>query len=71
MNTNVPPRIMQLNAWWFILGLKHSPEHKRIVKLVKNEMKSCGYPLPKGGHIALQNAFTKFLKIQNCWVSFY
>lgn len=69
-NDNISKRIAVLNAWWFTVGHKHSRDHKRVVKLVKREMKACGFPVPKGGHIALQNAYTKFLKANNAWITY-
>jgi len=74
MNDNeaVKARVMWLNGLWFAVGMKSCRNHKEAVRIVKREMKSCGYPVPKDGtNIKLLNAYTKFLKCQNLWVSVY
>jgi hypothetical protein len=67
---NITKRIALLNAWWFAVSNKNSSDHKRVVKLVKREMKSCGFPVPKGGRIALLNAYTRFLYANKAWVTY-
>lgn len=74
MNDNeaVKARVMWLNGLWFALSMKKCHNHKEAVKIVKREMKACGYPVPKDGtNIKLLNAYTKFLKSQNIWVSIF
>lgn len=70
LDKNIEKRIALLNAWWFVVGHKHSRDRKRVSALVKREMRACGFPVPKGGHIALQNAYTKFLQMQGCWITY-
>jgi len=72
LKRNMEARVMWLNGLWFAVAMKKCHNHKAAVKVVKREMKSCGFPVPKGGtNIKLLNAYTKFLKCQGCWVSVY
>lgn len=70
-NDNISKRVKLLNAWWWAVSHKNAPDHRKVCKLVKQEMRSCGFPFEEGKtNIKLLNAYTKFLQMQGCWITY-
>ena len=71
LDKNIEKRVALLNAWWFAVSNKNSQDHKRVCKLVRQEVRACGFPFEEGKtNIKLLNAYTKFLQMQGCWITY-